>query len=172
MIKLVEPCPHYFDSYIEAFHAYKKHKVASYAFSDATQINIFDKFDYYKNEDHLPPNRVGAHFCWLVDDEKHYFIGEITIRHRLNAALERYGGHIGYGVRFSEWNKGFGTLMLELALAEAKKLGLREILITCDDQNIGSARVMEKNGFTLGDKVENTFNQETIITRRYRKTIE
>ena len=108
----------------------------------------------------------------MVDDEKHYFIGEITIRHRLNAALERYGGHIGYGVRFSEWNKGFGTLMLELALAEAKKLGLREILITCDDQNIGSARVMEKNGFTLGDKVENTFNQETIITRRYRKTIE
>ena len=54
---------------------------------------------------------------------------------------------------------------------EAKRIGLCEILITCDDGNIGSARVMEKNGFTFCDKIENIFDGKTIITRRYRKTI-
>jgi len=119
----------------------------------------------------LKPGRVGAHFFWLVDDETDYFIGEISIRHRLNEVLERYGGHIGYGIRVSEWNKGFGTLMLELALREAKKIGLSKILITCDENNIGSAKVMEKNGFVLGDKIENVFDEKIVVTRRYWKTI-
>lgn len=36
--------------------------------------------------------------------------------------------------------------MLALALEEAKKLGLEKVLITCHDVNIGSCRVIEKNG--------------------------
>lgn len=85
--------------------------------------------------------------------------------------MSRYGGHIGYGVRFSRWNQGFGTQMLALALEEANKLGLSKVLITCDDDNIGSARVMEKNGFLLSDKVENTVDGRSILTRRYLKTL-
>ena len=61
--------------------------------------------------------------------------------------------------------------MLELSLMEAKKIGLSKILITCDDDNVGSARVMEKNGFVLGDKIENNFDGTPFVTRRYWKTI-
>ena len=158
MVRLVEPSKQYIESYTQAFEEYEEHNIHSYGLSDATNLDILKKFDDYRNERNLKPGRVGAHFFWLVDDEKDYFIGEISIRHRLNEVLERYGGHIGYGVRFSEWNKGFGTLMLELSLMEAKKIGLSKILITCDDDNVGSARVMEKNGFVLGDKIENNFD--------------
>ena len=69
----------------------------------------------------LPENRVGQTNYWLVDDEKGYFIGEVGIRHKLNDALLKRGGHIGYGIRYSEWNKGYGTKMLELALEKAKE---------------------------------------------------
>lgn len=171
MIRLMEPSKQYIKSYMIAFDEYKKYNVSSYGFSDASSLDILEKFDRYRNEKNLKPGRVGAHFFWLVDDETDYFIGEITIRHRLNEVLERYGGHIGYGVRVSEWNKGFGTLMLKLALIEAKKIGLSKILITCDDDNIGSSRVIEKNGFILADKIENNFDKESFITRRYWKTI-
>lgn len=171
MIKLVEPSQKYIESYIQAFEEYKEHNISSYSLSDATALDIFEKFDSYRNERNLKLGRVGAHFFWLIDDETDYFIGEITIRHRLNDALEKYGGHIGYGVRFSEWNKGFGTLMLKLALIEAKKIGLSKVLITCDDNNAGSARVIEKNGFVLGDKIENNFYGTPFVTRRYWKTI-
>ncbi len=76
-----------------------------------------------------------------------------------------------YGIRFSEWNKGYGTHMLEMALKEAKKIGLTKVLITCDDDNIGSAKVMENNGFVLQDKIENYVDGNTLITRRYWKTL-
>ena len=171
MLKLVIPSEKYLKSYVEAFEEHKKNNISAYGLSDAEEIDIFEKFDNYRNEKNLKPDRVGADYFWLVDDEKDYFIGEISIRHRLNEALEKYGGHIGYVVRFSEWNKGFGTIMLELALKETKKIGLSKILITCNDNNIGSARVMEKNGFVLGDKIENNIESETFITRRYWKTI-
>ena len=169
MIALVEPCERYLQSYIEAYDEYEMHGVETYAFDNARAYNIFEKYENYREERNLPPNRVESHFYWLVDEDRNYFIGEISIRHRLTDHLRRYGGHIGYGVRFSEWGKGYGTLMLRLALEKAKKLGISTDLITCDDDNYASAKVMEKNGFALQDKVTNVVNGRTITTRRYTK---
>ena len=95
----------------------------------------------------------GATYYWLIDDAKELFIGEIAIRHRLNKELELCGGHIGYGIRYSMQNMGYGSLMLKMALLKAKELGLTKILITCDSSNLKSKRVMEKNGFIYKDKV-------------------
>ena len=167
MIRLVEPCEKYLKSYIDAYDEYSAHGVTTYCFDDARAYDIFEKYDNYRNERNLKPNRVGADYYWLVDDERDYFIGEISIRHRLTEALEQYGGHIGYGVRYSEWNKGYGTLMLKFALEKAQERGLSWVLITCDDDNPGSARVMERNGLVLRDKVRNIIDGQEIITRRY-----
>ena len=106
-----------------------------------------------------------------MDEEKRYFIGEIAIRHRLNETLDRRGGHIGYGVRYGEWNRGYGTKMLALALEKAKELRISPVLITCNDDNLASARVMEKNGFVLGDTILVSGEGEALLTRRYWKTI-
>ena len=78
---------------------------------------------------------------------------------------------MGYGIRFSEWNKGYGTLMLSLALEKAKNLGIAAVLITCDDDNYASAKVMENNGLALQDKVPNVVDGKAIITRRYTKKL-
>ena len=69
----------------------------------------------------LKANRIGSDYYWLVDEERNCFIGEISIRRKLTDNLKCYGGHIGYGIRFSQWKKGYGTLMLRLALEKAKK---------------------------------------------------
>lgn len=119
MIRLIQPNEKYLKSYMDAYEEYKQNHVTTYAFDDASSYDIFEKYDHYRNERNLKPDRVGCHYFWLVDDEFDYFIGEITIRHRLTDALTKYGGHIGYGIRFSEWNKGYGTHMLEMALKEA-----------------------------------------------------
>lgn len=171
MIRLVKPSQRYLDSYREAYREYQEHQVITYAFEDSDREDIFLKFDHYRYERNLPPNRVGSSFFWLVDEEENKFIGEISIRHRLNEDLKRYGGHIGYVVRFSEWGKGYGTMMLRMALEEARKMGLSEVLITCDDNNTASARVMEHNGLTLIDKIENTVDGKTVLTRRYRRRL-
>ena len=41
------------------------------------------------------------------------------------------------------------------------------VLITCDDNNIGSCKVIEANGGVLENKVENTDCGERFLTRRY-----
>ena len=171
MIRLIEPNEKYLKSYIESYDEYNDNHVITYAFDDARSYDIFEKYDNYKNERNLQPNRVGADYFWLVDDEKGFFIGEISIRHNLTDSLLRYGGHIGYGIRYSEWNKGYGTLMLKLALDKAKNMGISKVLITCDDDNYTSAKIMEKNDMVLQDKVENLIDGQKIITRRYWKVL-
>lgn len=95
----------------------------------------------------LKPDHVPESEFWLVDGDR--IVACSNLRHRLTPALELEGGHIGYGVRPSERRKGFGTLILEITLWKAKELGLEKVLLTCDTDNLGSAKIIEKNGGKL-----------------------
>ena len=67
--------------------------------------------------------------------------------------------------------RDYGTLMLQLALDKATNFGISRVLITCADDNVGSARAMEKNGFSLQDKIHNVIDGKNVLTRRYIKNI-
>jgi len=164
-MKLVYPSKKYLESYSDAFEEYKKNNVTTYSFDNPKEVDIVKKHYNYRNGIDLKPNRVAQITFWLID--KGEFVGEIGIRHKLNEALLNYGGHIGYGIRFSKWNKGYGTKMLALALKKAKQMHLSKVLITCDEDNIGSAKVIENNGGVLGNIVNNTINRKKIRTKRY-----
>ena len=71
-------------------------------------------------------------------------IGIIQIRCKLNDYLLNFGGHIGDSIRPSERNKGYSTKMIALALKEAKKLGIGNVLMTCNKNNLASARTIIK----------------------------
>lgn len=163
MITLVIPEKRFMPSYTEAFDQYAALGISTYGMTDPRSCDIFEKYENYRLEWNLKPDRVGSDYYWLVDDERDYFIGEVAIRHRLNDALYLRGGHIGYVIRSGEWGKGYGTLMLKLALEKAKERGLDKVLITCNDSNTASARVMEKNGCVL----ENVIEVEGQPVRRY-----
>ncbi len=83
-------------------------------------------------------------FC--LDIERNIFVGAVNIRHYLNEQLIIGDGHIGDGIRPSERGKGLGIKMIALALKECDKLGIKEILMCCDKDNIASARTIIKNG--------------------------
>jgi predicted acetyltransferase len=93
----------------------------------------------------VPPGKVPSTTYFALDiDGK--IIGTISVRHHLNDALKKTGGHIGYGIRPSRRRKGYGTKMLALALEKCHDLGLEKVLITCDKSNVGSAKIAMKNG--------------------------
>ena len=172
MLRLIEPCEAYLASFTEAFDEYARFpRRSGNPYTDPRSCNLLARFERYRNAIDLPEGYVGATSRWLVDDEQQRFLGQIDIRHKLTDRLLRYGGHIGYAVRLGEWNKGYGTLMLSQALPLAKEIGITRCLITCDDDNPASARVMEKNGFLLADKVDNIIDGQAIITRRYWKNL-
>jgi predicted acetyltransferase len=80
-------------------------------------------------------------------------IGRVSIRHELNASLLKDGGHVGYGIVPSESRKGYAKEVLRLALPFASSIGLKKVLLTCDDDNLGSLRTIEANGGILQDKL-------------------
>lgn len=106
---------------------------------------------------------VPTSYYWLIVDGQTY-AGELELRHYLNASLERFGGHIGYKIRPTMRRQGYGTLICELGILEARRMGITDVLITCDDDNIGSQKVIEANGGILQDKIN---NQRGVLTRRY-----
>ena len=95
-------------------------------------------------------------------------LGAIHFRHYLNDRLKANGGHIGYGVRPSERKKGYARVMLTLLFKKLADRNVERVLITCDDENAASARVIEKCGGVLEGKV--VF--EEVLTRRYWITIQ
>lgn len=95
---------------------------------------------------------VPATMYWLIDQKE--VIGRVHIRHILNDFLFNYGGHIGYYIKPSKRRMGYGTKILTLALEKAKKMGMTDILVTCDDTNIGSQKIIESCGGVLENIVE------------------
>ena len=91
-------------------------------------------------------------------------VGTIAIRNYLNDSLMKSGGHIGYGIRPSERRKGYGAKMLALALKKCREFGVEKALVTCDKDNIASAKTAMKNGGILENElVEENGN----IVQRY-----
>jgi predicted acetyltransferase len=121
------------------------------------------KYTYeIENKEACPKHLVPAVTYFLVD-EIGKIIGAINIRMRLNDYLFNYGGHIGYGIRPTERKKGYASLMLSLALPIAKQIGMDKVLITCDKNNVGSAKTIIANGGIL----ENEVMEDEEIVQRY-----
>lgn len=80
-------------------------------------------------------------------------VARVSVRHRLTDALAQTGGHIGYGVRRGYRRRGYATVLLRAGLAIAHDLGIDRALVTCDDDNVGSATVAERCGGILEDVV-------------------
>jgi predicted acetyltransferase len=111
----------------------------------------------------VPPaeGRVHCTYWWITEGES--YLGAISLRHELNDFLLRAGGHIGYGIRPSARGRGLASWALRSVLPHARALGLDKVLVTCDDSNLASARVIEKAGGVLEDKRDTELGH----TRRY-----
>ncbi len=114
----------------------------------------------------IEPGRVPALTYFYVREEDEKVVGMINIRLALNAFLREEGGHIGYCIRPTERGKGYATRMLEETLNFCGSIGLTKFVLTCDQSNIASARVIQR----CGGRLEAEFYSETFrqTIQRYR----
>lgn len=84
---------------------------------------------------------------WYVDGAT--YLGTLVIRHRLTPRLHSEGGHIGYNVVPMRRRHGHATAMLAESFRYCRALGLTRLLLTCEQDNNGSRRVIEANGGQL-----------------------
>ena len=86
---------------------------------------------------------------FLVADVDGQVVGRVSIRHELNDFLRDEGGNIGYGVLPAYRRRGYATEILRQALVVARSLGIDRVLVTCDDDYIGSIKTIEACGGKL-----------------------
>ncbi len=172
MVKLIEAeekyLPLYKEAYLESLQKVEQGEIKRHdlMFMNPDEVDIVQKFKDSKDVSKLPQGYVPSYDYFIVDDDK--FIGRLSIRVELTPRLLNYGGHIGYGINPKYFRQGYGTKALELGLQKAREIGLTDkVLVTCDDDNIGSIKVIEHNGGVLENKVKNVIDEEEILTRRY-----
>ena len=123
----------------------------------------FEELKKRSCEDTVPKGLVPSSTYLGVREKDNYIVGMIDIRHYLNEYLTQAGGHIGYGVRKTERNKGYAKQMLKLALEKCKELKIKKVLITCDEDNIASEKVI----LSVNAKLEDIRNVDGENKKRF-----
>ncbi|WP_414756000.1 GNAT family N-acetyltransferase [Anabaena sp. CCY 9910] len=169
MLELIKPTCDLYSEFIDMVKEYQKHG-ESRLFDQNNLTLIQEDFSAYiqylennsKGID-LKPGFVPATTFWLVAQSK-IILGESQLRHWLIPTLERRGGHIGYMIRPLQRSKGYGTQILTKTLEKARNMGLSRVLLTCNKDNISSARVIQKNQGQLTSE-EFLENSDIVISR-------
>jgi predicted acetyltransferase len=146
---LVKPSIVYQDEYLAFYEEWKSsgESIVPWVVSrDPSDFEGMLQF-LYENEsrEYIPENWVPSSTYWLVSADKRV-IGAVNIRHDLTEYLLNCGGHIGYGIRPTERQKGYATKLLAMALEITKELGIKKVLVVCDKDNIASERTILNNG--------------------------
>ena len=98
---------------------------------------------------HLQPGWVPCHHFWCIADNG-AIAGTIRVRHHINTPmLSEEGGHIGYDVAPAFRRQGYARWMLQQVLPVARQLGIEQALVTADEDNQASRKVIEANGGKL-----------------------
>jgi predicted acetyltransferase len=159
--KLVRPDVDYKDSFLEALTEY--HAEGRCLYKTHTMLNAdFDGFvkalkaerghPHQPYQDWVEP--VPETVAWLVKDDT--YLGTVSIRHRLNWHLEKWGGHIHFIIRPSMRGKSFGKKILLKAIPIANYLGIEKALLTVAPDNLPAIRIIESCGGKFDDDLPET----------------
>jgi predicted acetyltransferase len=112
------------------------------------------------NKGLIEPFRFVPDQTYILVDENNVIYGALNLRFYLNEHLYQTGGHIGYGISPIYRGLGLGNLILRLGLEKAKSIGLSRVLITVNQENEKSKKVIIKHGGILENIL--TLPHETI----------
>ena len=119
---------------------------------ESTYEKWLEKVLSYIDIANIPEPKVPDLTYFYVREDDDRIIGMINIRLALNDFLRKEAGHIGYSVRPTERRKGYATDMLEEGLKVLERIGVSEVLVSCDKDNPASAGVIKKCGGQLKEE--------------------
>ena len=149
MLRLVKPSKEYLPAFLKVIDDYRaddnhfgRGEIDSLikAVDTGTTDEWFQKTADFDTNTNLPADYVPGTTFWLLDDDE--WIGSFNVRHRLTESLEQLGGHIGANIA-PRHRGGYSSFIgIKLCLAQARKLGLDRVLMTCNANNAASYRAI------------------------------
>ena len=170
MLQLIKRCPEYGEGYKAYCRELYDHNVVFFRPSNPECLkgDWFERSrDWYeRKEKGLVEGQIVSFHYWAVDDGR--VIGEFQLRTGFPPKVMQDIGSVGYAVRVSEWNRGYGTQILRRGLAIAKEHGMEKVLLNINAQNTASIHICEKLGGELRDIIERYNEPEgRHLVRRY-----
>jgi predicted acetyltransferase len=99
-------------------------------------------------------HRVPTLFFRMMSESTEEEVGTINLRLGSTAHIERYAGHIGYGVHPRHRGHHFAARSVVLLRPVARRMGLDPLWITTDPENRASRRSLELAGAALVEIVD------------------
>jgi len=93
-----------------------------------------------------PFHHVPAHYFRMVHAMEGAEMGSINLRPGNSPHLERYAGHIGYGVDQAYRGHRYASRSVLLLMPLARELKVDPLWITCDPENAASRHTLELAG--------------------------
>jgi predicted acetyltransferase len=110
------------------------------------------------------PNKVSLTRYALQTPEGR-IIASGLMRFPLDEVTENDGGNLVCDVPPSLRKRGYGSYCLALMLFEAVRAGLRRVLVTCEADNQGARKMIEKNRGTFQDIVDSKSRKGIKVAR-------
>ncbi len=121
-------------------------------------INDYEKWlkklEYERNivaDNVFVPNET--YFLVRENDDK--IIGMVNLRTELNERVKNSYGSIGYGIRPKERRKGYNKINLYLTLLECQRRGIKNVVLSCEKDNIASSKSMLALGAVFDKEIFN-----------------
>lgn len=144
-IFLTEPKETYEDSFKKYTESYRESELyySKYKKSLINFKGYLQDLDNISKGINIDADSVQTSNFWLIANED--VVGVVRVRHEeLDTA-----GHIGYDISPAYRKQGYGTWILRLSLIKAWNLGIEDVIVTCNTENIASRKIIEKNNGTL-----------------------
>lgn len=143
----------YFEEYRKMYPDFKPYT------SKETYIEFLKELELKKHG--INNNEIKEIFYYAYENNKIIGHGSIRLNSEIYNNVYEESGHIMYDVVPSKRNQGYGKVICEKLLEEENKLGLDNVIITCNINNLGSKKIIEKMGGIYINSID--INGTTII---------
>jgi len=169
-MEIIKPEKKYLDSYYQACketwgHVHDNYIIHNPEKYDEWKNTIFEEYENKAKGINLPDGFVASETFWVVEGDE--YIGTINIRRSLSDNLREYGGHAGLVIRYTRRKMGYGRKIVEMMLEKIHHMGVGEILLTCEETNIGSQKILEKLKPVRVEKADVMLNNRLTPIKRY-----